>query len=326
MNEQRVGELLACLNSWVDHDQRRSTWIVASCPFGPWNHKGGKDKKPSFAVSKPQAGKRQVYNCFSCGEVGLITKLVFNVRDKFKEHPKEGYEFGKALQVMVAEEDEELDLDIPDYEEEPDDPDEIIFWPEWYLHSFKSAFAFEAAAGYLKTRQITTSVAQKLDLRFDSSRQRVCFPIRDYDSKLIGLHGRHVGKHPLPYFAYGFEGRRNRLPWYGEDWVTFEKPVVITESVFDLASVRRVYSNVVAPLSAGLSDMKIKRIDNGGYFVTFFDYGTGGDSARAKLSDVLQTPHLHVVPPKEAGDPGNMSASEIKKVLGAALKEANKMV
>lgn len=316
MRPDRIEAVLAFLNSKVDPVRKRKGWVVSTCPFAPWTHQGGSDRSPSFGVSMDTPGKRQVYTCFSCGEKGLLENLPFDVRHMQRTESKpvpDKYYYGKALQVLVADEDENLDMDLPEYDDPVDDPDEIIPWPEWHLDSFKSVFAFEDAVKYLATRQISDTVTQFLDLRFDSFQRRVCFPLRDWDGTLIGLHGRTIEDHPAKYFAYGYEGRRNPLPWLGEQWVDFDKPVVLCESVFDLASVLRYYKNSMCSLSVGMSEAKIKRIDQGVQFITFYDHGTGGDRARETLTKYLQTPHVHVTP--ATGDPGDMSKGVISDYL-----------
>ena len=323
MRPERIEAVLAFLNSKVDHSKNRRGWVIATCPFAVVTHSGAVDRSPSFGVSMDAPGKRQVYTCFSCGETGLFEALPFNLRAKMREAGKgkqHNYQYGKALEVMVADEDEDLDLDLPDYDDpEPPDPTIVIPWPEYYLDSFKSVFAFSEALDYLHTRQITEDVTLQLNLRFDSQRKRVCFPLRDYDQNLIGLHGRTINEHPMKYYAYGFEDRRNPLPWLGEAWVNFDETVVLVESVFDLASVLRVYPNSMCALSVGMSEEKIKRIDHGVQFITFFDHGTGGDRARDLLTKHLTTPHTHVKP--ATGDPGDMTESVVVDYIGTVWNE-----
>ncbi len=315
MKTERIAQLLSCLNSQVDANAHREGWVIATCPFAPWTHDAGVDNKPSFGVQHYKPGKTQIYNCFSCGEAGAVDDLVFEVRDHYKQKKNVKYQIAKALEILVADDDEELDIDVPDYDEPVDDPEVVIHWPEFYLDSFKSVFAFEPAVKYLETRQINGATARFLDLRFDTNRQRVCFPIRDWEGRLTGLHGRTITDHPMPYYQYGFESRRNKMPWLGESWVDLDKTIVLVESVFDLAAVCRVYTNVMCPLSSGFNDNKVRRIDDGIQYVTFFDHGTGGNHARDRIDKVMQAPHVHVVPTKKNGDPGNMSGGQIMTAL-----------
>lgn len=319
MKSDRIAAVLAFLNSKVNEKSKRSGWVVATCPFAPWTHSGAVDRSPSFGVSLPQSGKKQVYTCFSCGEKGLIDLLPFAVREYNREapQPKGRYQFGKALQVIVAEDDELGDLDLPDFDEVKVNPDVIVPWPEFFLESFKSVFAFPEAGDYCLTRQMNAEVAKFLDLRYDSQRQRVCFPVRDFDGRLVGLHGRTITDHPMRYYAYKYDDHYNRLPWLGEAWVDFDKTVILCESVFDLASVLRVFPNTICALHTGLSEAKVRRIDHGGFFVSFFDHGTGGDRARELLDKYMTSPVKHVVP--ATGDPGDMSEGVVTDYLGPVI-------
>jgi hypothetical protein len=319
MKIKKVEQLLVCLNSQIDHESHREGWVIATCPFAPWTHVSGVDNKPSFGVQTPKSGKVQIYNCFSCGEAGAFQDLVFDVREHYRKKKNVKYQIGKALEVLVADDDEEFDIDVPDYDEPVVDPEKVIPWPEFYLESFKSVFAFPEALGYLKTRQIDEETIHALNLHYDTSRMRVCFPIRDFDGQLVGLHGRAINDHPLPYYMYGHQSRRNKQPWYGEMWVDMDKPVVLVESVFDLASVYRVYRNVMCPLSAGFSNSKARRIDGAVQFITLFDYGTGGDQARDRLDKSITSPMKHLIPDKESGDPGNMGIDGIKEIFDGLL-------
>lgn len=336
IKRDRVRAVLAHLGVKTDSKIKRTGWVVSTCPFAPWKHGGGVDRKPSFGVSVDDGAhvnNRQVYHCFSCQSTGLFDDLPFNLRELWREDSKglSKPNFGEALQIIVADEDDDIDFDnLPDYDEPKIDPDDVIVWPEWYLESFRSVFGFEQAMNYLKQREVDTGptdvsefyidVIKHLDLRFDTSRDRVCFPIRDFDGRLVGLHGRHIGDHPMPYYAYGFEGRRNRLPWLGEQWVDFDVPLLLVESVFDLASVMRVYRNAACGLSAGLSDNKIRRIEGASSYVTLYDHGTGGDRAREAISRVLTGHVRHIVPTEAQGDPGDMSINELWEALHGSLR------
>lgn len=329
IRRDRVAAVLTHLGAKTDNKVKRTGWVVSTCPFAPWQHESGTDRNPSFGVSVEGSGNaannRQVYHCFSCHATGLFDDLPFNLRELWREDSKgvPKPNFGEALQIIVADEDDEIDLDnLPDYDEPQVDPDDIIVWPEWYLESFKSVFNFEHALSYLLGRETDTQVVQQLDLRFDTSRERACFPIRDYDGRLVGLHGRHIGDHPLRYYAYGFEGRRNRLPWLGEHWINLDMPVLLVESVFDLASVLRVYPNSMCGLSSGLSDNKLRRIEGAMNYVTLYDYGTGGDRARETISRVLgESSHVaHAVCTEAQGDPGEMCVVELTKALSGHLR------
>lgn len=60
------------------------TKLHAACPFARWNHKGGSDSSPSFAVYRtPRGGLR--YNCLACGEKGKLIGLLWKMRARTGE-------------------------------------------------------------------------------------------------------------------------------------------------------------------------------------------------------------------------------------------------
>ena len=227
-----------------------------------------------------------------------------------------GYDFETALQLIANEEDD-LDLMIKDYKEpSPEYSDEIVVFPEWWLDSFEPAWKFPSAKKYLKNRGIKKKTCLALDLRYDTQRKRICFPIRDWDGYLVGLHGRTIEKDGQPrYYAYGYQEHRNRLPWIGEHSVDLDKPVVLVEGPFDYAKVYQQYKNVLCSLSVGLSKSKCRRIADAGDLVTLYDHGKGGDSARDALDKYLTSMKVHLIPTEKQGDPGNMTPEEIDEWL-----------
>jgi hypothetical protein len=90
----------------------------------------------------------------------------------------------------------------------------------------------------------------------------------------------------------------------------------MVESVFDYASAYRVYANILAPLTVGLSHDKCRRVRNALEVYTLFDNGRGGDKGRDKVSERLTDStitHLLVTP--GVSDPGDMTKKQLRKVL-----------
>jgi hypothetical protein len=330
MNEKAIGKLLAYLGSKVTAKQDRPGWVIASCPFGPWNHDSGVDKHPSFGVCVDGAKKGR-YHCFSCNESGALKDLPATIHSLnkpklFAKHATqvEGINVSAALNILNnSDQLDELDA-LPGWQEtddaklkalEMDEP-----WPAWWLDSFAPVAECPEAMHYLtKTRSQPTDpeLCEFLDLRYDSERRRVCFPIRDWKGALRGLHGRTIDPQGEPrYYAYGFKGKRNPQYWLGEHWLDLEKPILVVESVFDLASVLRVYRNSTCALFAGLSKEKVLRLSAARHLVTLFDAGKGGDSARKAMAKYLpKVPMEQLAPDAEDKDPGEMSVERILEYL-----------
>lgn len=301
-------------------------WANCKCPLAPWTHDSGKDSSPSFAIKIDPNGESR-FQCYACHKGDLLL-LVQMLREFGAQAPK--YDLKLALQYVNAENEQDLVLKVKDYGEKllpDDDGNNDATFPEAWLHSFKKALTVPVALTYLKSRGLSPGLIKELDIRFDQSRQAVCFPIRDTECTLRGLRGRYIDpdEGAPPYHIYkNPEGHYNRRVWYGEEWVDFDKPVLMVESVFDLAAVFPIYSNVVAPLTVGMSKAKFKRVATAYDIVTLYDKGKGGDKARQLtqqyLPDALQVhlipggPH-RFKPGEQATDPGEMTPVQLAALL-----------
>lgn len=196
--------------------------------------------------------------------------------------------------------------------------DGIEPFPEWWLDSFPPAAGIPKAAQYLTARKVPKKIADFLDLRFDSHRNRLCFPVRDFAGRLAGLHGRTILPNGDPrYLMYLYHGRSNPVVWLGEQWVDFAKPVVMVEGPFDLARVLEIYPNTVSPLFASPSKAKMMRMVDAFEIVTLYDRGAGGDTARRKTEAVLspQCVVSHAMLPEGIKDPGECDLAVLDRII-----------
>lgn len=292
------------------------SWVRGPCPLSPWLHDKGKDSHPSFAIKINDQGE-SVFNCFTCKHGDLLYLL--QLLKEFKvERPK--YKLKEALVLLEREAAGALALNIKeDIGDKTEEDERDVVWPEEWLDSFVSALFNVHAVEYLYDRGVDTKAAQSLDLRFDSEKGTVCFPIRNWEGELVGLRGRYIEPGDGPkYHMYKYRNAYNRLPWYGEHLLDTEKPVLLVESVFDYASVVRVYPNVLAPLSVGMSKKKVQRIAQALNIVTLFDYGAGGNKARDTIDKYLPDSMIvHKIP--ETGDPGDMTEYGVLNILHDSL-------
>lgn len=111
------------------------------------------------------------------------------------------------------------------------------------------------------------------------------------------------------------QGKYSVYVWYGESWVSFDKPIIMCESLFDTASLLRVYSNVVAPMTTGVNEGRWKRMSPATEVVLFFDGDKAGDKARADAKRYLKGAIIEDVYPPEGSDPGDMSEQELRTLL-----------
>lgn len=313
MNREKIKSLLPYLNSKVTGN--RGSWIEGHCPLGPWRH-GGKDRHASFAV-KASDQKKSICKCLSCGFGGDLRDLALKIHEYQRRSPEVNYNLGAAMQ-LIANEFSELEFDmgsIPDYEE-PVAKKELVF-PESWLASFHLLHKFPEALAYVRSRGLTHEMITGLELRYDPIQKRVGFPFRDFKGRLMGMQGRSLDpQEELRYFQYGYQNHRNMHCWMGENTLDLDKPVVVVEGPFDLTSVLRVYPNVAASFTSGLSKEKIRRLSDAESVITLYDHGHGGDAARESLSKTLKNmPITHVIPTKEQDDAGAMTIQEVADAL-----------
>jgi len=318
MKPDKIGEFLETVGVTNANKFKRTGWVISECPLGPWRHTAGKSSPEVFGV-KIESNDPQAH-CFACGFHGTLGSLLQRMVGENKVSPKIEAKWGKALQLVSETESEfEIDFDTPGIEEVLAAPKGLHEFPDWWLESFPPVMDSPACHAYLwEQRGVWPVVAQALDLRYDPKEHRVCFPVRDFKGRLVGLHGRAINESVEPrYRMYLFAKKNNPLAWLGESWVDLDKPIVVVEGPFDLASVRRVYRNVVTPLFANPSLDKIARMSDALEWITFLDRGAGGDAGRAKIDKALGADHVihHLHPPKGRKDPGEMTVEELVATL-----------
>lgn len=321
MDKNRIEKLLGTITQ-VTPNQNRAGWVQAKCPLAPWKHSGGVDKNPSFAVQISD-DHDPLGNCFSCGFGGPMSKWISEVSTRNKFEPSgNAYNFPQAWQHLIeAEEEAPLIKDTMSYEEAMFQPAaELIEYPEWWVDTFSRAVDVPWARKYLAERGVTPLMALALDLRADHTEKRICFPIRDFEGVIRGFHGRATREGDTPrYRMYQFAGSNNPIVWHGEHWVDLNKPILVVEGPFDVASVMRVYRNVVSPLFANPSSEKILRMSDSPEWITLLDSGDGGDRGREKIAKTLPDHPITDLIPEDGEDPGSMSEDELRHALGPHL-------
>jgi len=315
---EKIVEFLKVVGITNSNRHKRTGWVISACPLGPWRHENGHSSPEVFGV-KIENGDPHC-SCFACAYHGTLGSLVQRMIGLNKVQPRIESKWGEANQlVWEAEETQEFDFDIPGIEEVLAQKKENLHeFPEWWLGGFPRAWDVGWARAYLITRSVDKAMCDALDVRCDPSQHRLCFPIRDFNGVLVGLHGRAIDENVEPrYRMYTHAKRNNPIVWLGEHWIDTTKPIVVVEGPFDLASVRRVYANVTSPLFATPSFEKLKRMSDALEWITMFDRGAGGDSGRKRVTKALGEDHVihHLHPPKGRKDPGEMQVDELSEIL-----------
>jgi hypothetical protein len=322
MNLDTATSFLRCLGL-AAAETRRAGWVTGACPLGPWRHRDGSGRG-SFGL-KLASG---LCTCFSCQWHGTPFDLLYEMRHLERQRASGRRPDFKAALALLATGSSAAgrtpSLDERTLDERTWGQREDVVFPESWLTEFEPAFAEGDTGGdvhpYLAARRVPYEVARALDLRFDPLRQRVCFPVRDHHGRLRGLHGRSVHDHvTLRYLMYTHDGRCSPEVWLGESWADPERPLVVVESVFDLARVYEVWPNVVCPLTASLGPTKIARLRGVKTILPMFDRDAAGARARDKLMRAL--PGVRFLPvelPYEGCDPADLTAAEVRALIAAS--------
>lgn len=323
MNKELIKQFGLAIRVGQMRINKKAGWVQVKCPLAPWRHKSGRDKNPSFGLYF-HPSKMSKAHCFSCGFVGDLHELVTAIKTLSKNDRT--YDYKKALQLIALEEEGGgLAFGYGD-EDESTRPNEIHLFKDDWLRSFTPAIKVEAAMAYAAKRGVPEWVVKELKLRYDSREKRICFPVRDFEGRLVGFHGRGIKKKVVPpyrmytdtYPAKG--GKNNPQCWYGESWVDWEKPVVIVESVFDLVAVYEFYKNVICPLTAEITEDKIKRLGDMQRAILMFDGDVAGRRASLKMKKYLPKVKFKDVYLPEGEDAGSIGKTEIVKILKKHLK------
>lgn len=298
--------------------------MTMNCPFGYWRHPGGKSNPHAFGI---ESGAGNHAHCFSCGwssDTDWMVDVLFN-RERVNPSGIKR-DFKTAFQCIgdTTFEAPLLQLSATDksYADEYfEDIGTLHEFPESRREALEPAYFEGLVHPYLAERGISFETASFLDIRLDKLRDRVVFPVRGFDGALYGLHGRALttpaagwtAANPK-YWAYTYQERSNSQVWLGESWVDFDQPVLVVESVFDLAAVLPIYKNVISPRFTMLTEKQLKRLFGVKVIYTLFDSDKAGSIARQKIAALKGTSitHLSCEPYK---DPGEASFDFLSKLL-----------
>lgn len=315
MIRSAIIEYLSCLGV-SEAKGKKPGWVTFSCPFALTKHENGVDKNPSMGIEVKESGVSR-YHCFSCESSG-------NLFDMLDELKMGGYEadFKQAMKLVDTEEDL-TEVDTVDLNSDyfADTSEKGAVFPEWWLDSFVPAWDNHISKSYLKERGVERDTAKFLDIRWDGINQRVGFPFRDSAGNLRGMQGRTTIDIEPRYFQYDYEGVRNMDTWFGEHWIDWDCPIIMVESVFDVAAVRPLYANVMAPMLTKLNPKKIKRVLDAESVLIMFDGDEAGRVSARSLEQELtyRSIQVEVIDLPKGTDPGSLVKWQLETILAEAM-------
>jgi hypothetical protein len=223
MKEAPLRKILTALGINADRKNSRG-WLPARCPFAPFRHEGGTDRKPSFFVKVEDCGL-SAYKCHSCKSHGTIRHLVASLEDY----------------------------------QRIDDPkviDEAIC-----ANMYPLAWEEPASRFYLQDRGITQEAAELMRLVYDPDLYRVLFPVRCEEGHLYGWAGRAIYPEDEPKVK-NYPGLKKEHRLLGEELWQEGKPAFVVEGLFAYARLISIGAREICnPVAILGSDMSIFQRD-----------------------------------------------------------------
>lgn len=255
------------------------------------------DKEPSLHVNL----EKEVFNCFSCGFSGKLSKL-------FRKFGIELVEIKLDRQpIKIAKlKNKLLNIQNKDVIEIPKDA-------ELYLGDFKGIRA-----------ETLKKFGAFITTHFGLS-DYLSFPIRQF-GRIQFIVARHHSADPKDYGEQKYiirpTGANVSKILYPIDQVIGNKSIILVEGIFDMLNMHQAgYTNTVCIFGVqNFKKEKLKLIDmfNFNTVYVMMDGDNPGRQAALKIAEMLETINVEVKIPKipEGKDPGSLTPYEMLEILG----------
>jgi len=290
---------------------------IGVCPF---HH----EKTPSFTVSRD----KQIYKCFGCGEAGNVISFVMKTKNvTFPEAVKVlaerigiDIEENNDKKIERAKFDKMYNINVEAarffYNNLRKDEKAYSYFKnrginDSTLKKFGIGFAFDGwhnLRNYLKAKGVKEEELLNLGLVvkspkgsiYDRFRNRVIFPVFDYNGKVIGFGGRvlddskpkYLNSPETPLFRKG-------IHLYGLNFAiktNMDRTVIIVEGYMDCISLHQHgITNVVATLGTALTEYQAKLLKR--YVdkvIISFDADVAGQNATLRGLEILKKENFDI--------------------------------
>lgn len=288
-----------------------------TCPLARHTHPKGKDSDPSMSI-KVSPGEDSVVCCWSahCGFRGTLTSLV-----SYLSHLEMGkYDdlLDEVRQLERADLDARLSAAVGQHEKRFEERKEV-FYDERELAPYMGSIP-----RYILDRGFALDTCKEWELGFDKKKRRLVVPVRDTESRLVGMMGRTVFSDVKPkWWAYWHFLKSKYL--YGENKLSYDngepERVIVVEGMLDVLWLWQLgLRNIVSIQGSKLSEDQVQRLlDIGLPVYLMFDGDLSGkegaDKAGYQLRGKLQ-PYLCSCP--DGSDPGDLTREVADSILEAA--------
>lgn len=278
----------------LDHPK----WVGLKCPFAPWLHAKGTDRKPSAGVSVHDDSP-SVFNCLTCSRKYRLSSFL----REYGQYSGEDY----SGMLGELEKEEFFGGNLKPWGQKPGGTDPLpepldqatyldLYDPaydHWYLND-----RYLDPDKYLDNQAIDAETAKLIDIRVDPDNhgvERLLFPVFDHRGGFYGYTGRAIEDvMPKVRDYYGLPKQHLLL---GSHLLPQDaKYIIAVEGLFDFARLYQYGYPAVAYMSSGLTDRQIEVLIDIGLPVYFFrDNDLAGRTAEANLSRSKLCNHVPVM-------------------------------
>lgn len=182
-------------------------WVMTNCPFAPYTHPDGDDKKFSFGISVKNG-----YNCFTCNQKGSLYQLPRALARFTKRYD---YALEEFISLWADEEDDEVFVDNV--------YDEVDF-------SFLNQLPYANGEKF-----IVGALAKRWEIKVDHQRRFIYFPYMTKDGAIVNVKVRSLDEKRFYYLV-----PRAKI-WYGEHLLTnYDGKLILVEGERDAVLVSSI--------------------------------------------------------------------------------------
>ena len=319
--------------------------IKFSCPYPKHTH-GDESPSAFMNTGEFEPWKATQWFCHGCHESGnavSLTMYMFDItRLKARRFLREAYdpasydpdaisvvkEIDRYRQMRDRQREVTFDLELP----EETMHDYLVDWDRVFM-SRDAGEDIPEPLEYIIDRGFSGETLSEWEFGFDPMSNRIVFPVRDHEGKLVGFKGRAWREgHQPKYLVLGDRpGRPARydFPCYHTSSVVFglhkakewgDGHLIVCEGELNaIALWEKGFENAVAINGSNLSDRQASLLRRHADTLTiFFDSDNAGTNGLEIVTDALKDfVRLRVVPEHE-GDPADMDHDEIAKCIEEA--------
>lgn len=248
-------------------------WINCSCPLARYNHKGGKDNKPSFGVVVTSDGTA-IYRCFSCTpKAEPLENILSYIHRRTGKYPK------MAASVLLADEkDKKADLSTPVMNCEIEDTRKLLITvpPDILSRYFPVLVDSDTPRAkklrnYLRRRKINVNAVRAFAVRYWTGMpDYLAFPMTLRSGAITNLGIRNT-KQKENFYLTGkmhknakvkYQGSRETGAWFGLAQVSRKaRQVYVCEGAMDALTLRSFgVQNAIASGGTSITDKQIANI------------------------------------------------------------------